>query len=146
MKEKIYIASSWKNLYYPGILHALKSIEKYDIYDFRNPVPGNNGFNWKQIDPNWENWNPSDYIKALKHPIAKQGYDYDINALNTCDHCIYVLPCGRSASWELGYAMGKGKKGYVVMLDKDTPDLMFSEATIITSMFQLFDIFGEPNR
>ena len=70
-------------------------------------------------------------------------------ALRACDACVYVRPCGVSASWELGYAMGQGKKGYVVQFDvhereRQEPELMFHEAVIITSFDELFDAFGEP--
>lgn len=40
--------------------------------------------------------------------------------------------------------MGQGKRGFVIMFDTDEPDLMFSEATILTNMDELFDHFGDP--
>jgi nucleoside 2-deoxyribosyltransferase len=89
-------------------------------------------------------WTKEAYRDALQHPIAKAGYELDISALRACDAVVYVLPCGRSASWEFGYAMGQGKKGYVVSLEDCTPDLMFREATILTNMNEIFDVFGEP--
>ncbi len=140
---KIYVASSWKNHLQPGIVHTLRRIG-HDVYDFRNPAKNNKGFSWSAIDPNWESWTPEEYQKALSHPIAEAGYKLDIDAVRACEACVYVLPCGRSASWELGYIMGQGKPGYVVMFDNETPDLMFKECTFITNMNQIFDIFGEP--
>ena len=50
---------------------------------------------------------------------------------------VLVLPSGRSASWELGYAQGAGKRGVVLMLEACEPDLMSSEARIITSLTEL---------
>jgi len=143
---KIYVASSWKNLLQPGIVHALRRIG-HDVYDFRHPSGNDDGFNWKQVMPNYlpgGKVEASEYRLALTDPIAKKGYAADIGALQWCDAVVYVMPCGRSASWEFGYAMGQGKRGYVVMFDVDEPDLMFSEATIITDMNELFDAFGEP--
>jgi hypothetical protein len=140
---KIYVASSWRNLIQPGIVHALRRCG-HEVYDFRNPAPGNRGFRWGEIDPNWENWTPDQYRAALQHPVAKRGYAYDIDALRSCDCCVLVLPSGRSASWEFGYAMGQGKRGVVVQLDRVEPELMYREATIVTSMDELFDCFGEP--
>jgi len=140
---KIYLATSWRNHYHPGVLHALRRIG-HEVYNFRQPSKDDSGFSWSEIDPNWKNWSASQYREALKSPIAVRGYANDKGALDWCDACVYLLPCGRSASWELGYAMGKGKPSYVVMLENDTPDLMFMEATIITNMTELFDIFGEP--
>lgn len=140
----IYVASSWRNLLQPGIVHALRRCGHSPVYDFKHPEPGNEGFSWKTIDPNWENWTPDEYRKALQHPLALKGYGLDIAALKACDAVVLVRPSGRSASWEFGYAMGQGKKGYVVQLDKVEPELMYREAVIITSMNELFDAFGEP--
>ncbi len=142
----IYVASSWRNLLHPGIVHMLKRLG-HIVYDFRHPEPGNDGFGWSSVFPEYVSGgkvSPESYREGLKHPIAQKGYALDIGALRACDAVVYVMPCGRSASWEFGYAMGQGKKGYVVMFDNDEPDLMFSEATIITDMNELFDHFGEP--
>jgi hypothetical protein len=143
---KIYVASSWRNLLQPGIVHALRRIG-HEVYDFRHPAEGDDGFHWNQCIPGYvrgQKTSPTAYREALKHPIALAGYAKDIGALRWCDAVVYVMPCGRSASWEFGYAMGQGKKGYVVAFEDDEADLMFSEATIITDMGELFDAFGEP--
>ena len=137
---KIYVASSWRNILQPAIVMALRRCG-HDVYDFRHPAPEVKGFAWSDIDPKWETWTAEEYRDALQHPIAKQGYQYDIDALRGCDACVLVLPSGRSASWEFGYAMSRGSSGYVVMLDKAEPELMYREAHIITSMDELFDIF-----
>lgn len=115
-----------------------------------NGVTGTDkGFSWSDIDPNWKNWTPAEYREALKHPIAKHGYEHDITALKNCDACVLVLPSGRSASWEFGYAMGQRKQGTVVQFDPGgagvvEPELMYSEAEIVTTMGELFDAFGLP--
>lgn len=93
---------------------------------------------------NWQDWTPEEYRTALQHPIAIRGYEYDITALRACDACVLVLPSGRSASWEFGYAMGQGKRGAVVQFGTVEPELMYREAEILTSMDELFDAFGEP--
>lgn len=33
---KIYVASSWRNTYYPSVVSALRDAG-HDVYDFRNP-------------------------------------------------------------------------------------------------------------
>jgi hypothetical protein len=110
----------------------------------KNPELGNHGFSWSAIDPNWKSWTPQQYRAALQHPIAKAGYDLDITALRGCDACVLVLPSGRSASWEFGYAMAQGKRGVVVQLDEFEPELMYREAEFVTSMDELFDVFAPP--
>lgn len=135
---KIYVASSWRNYLQPAIVILLRK-GKHDVYDFRNPPNGVSSFAWSEIDPNWEEWTPIEYAKALKHPLAVKGFKSDITALEECEACILVLPSGRSASWEFGYASGQGKKTAVIMLDSCEPELMYSRSPILTTMDQIFD-------
>ena len=67
---KIYVASSWRNIYQPAVVRKLRELG-HEVYDFRDPAPGNYGFAWSQIDPDWQNWTPDEYVKCLEHPIAK---------------------------------------------------------------------------
>jgi hypothetical protein len=140
----IYVASSWRNVVQPAVVHALRAFG-HEVYDFRHPAPGNTGFSWSEIDPHWRQWTPDDYRKALHHPIAMKGYALDVGALQSCDACVLVLPSGRSASWEFGYAVGQGKRGYVLQLEKEEPELMYSEATILTTFTELYDHFGSSD-
>ena len=137
----IYVASSWRNEIQPSIVFALRAMG-HDVYDFRNPEPGNKGFAWSEIDPKWQEWTAPQYREALRHPVAVRGYGYDIAALRRCDACVLVLPSGRSASWEFGYAMGQGKRGAVVQFGPVEPELMYREAAIITSPAELADAFA----
>lgn len=147
---RIYVASSWRNLLQPAIVLALRGIG-HEVYDFRRPSDygkpapdGARGFSWAEIDPAWETWTPDQYRKALEHPIARAGYANDIAALRECDAVVLVLPSGRSASWEFGYAMARDKPGVVVQFEKFEPELMYSGAAFVTSMTELFDLFGDP--
>ena len=143
-KMKIYVASSWRNQLQPAIVSIMRSAG-HEVYDFKNPAPGNNGFSWSQIDPDWENWTPQQYRKALEHPIAKAGYNCDMTALYDCDACVLVLPSGRSASWEFGWALGHGKQGAVIMLDKYEPELMYLGNPILTTIDEVMDWAGLLN-
>lgn len=116
----------------------------HEVYDFKNPAPGNHGFSWSEIDPDWQNWTPDQYRKALEHSIAKAVFECDMVALRGCDACVLVLPSGRSASFEFGWAIGAGKKGAVVMFDKCEPELMYLGSPILTTTNELFD-WAESN-
>ncbi len=48
---KIYVASSWRNKYYPEVVEALRAAG-HEVYDFRNPPHGGAGFHWTDIDEN----------------------------------------------------------------------------------------------
>ncbi len=106
---RIYVASSWRNPHQQTVVAELRQAG-HDIYDFRNPRPGDTGFAWSEIDPDWMKWSPETFRKCLNHPIAKAGFTSDMEALTACDACVLVLPCGRSAHLELGWAAGAGKR------------------------------------
>ncbi len=126
MARKIYVASSWRNAEQPTVVAALREAG-HDVYDFRNPAPGNTGFAWSAIDPNWQNWSPAKFGHLLAtHPIAREGFGFDHRALNASDTCVLVLPCGRSAHLEAGYMAGQGKEVFVILHeDKFEPELMY---------------------
>ncbi len=121
--RKIYVASSWRNPHQAAVLTALVA-SGHEAYDFKNPYPGNTGFSWSEIDPNWINWSAEEYVKALDHPIAKAGFASDFNAMKWADTFVLVLPCGRSAHLELGWAAGAGKQTVVLTCDGQEPELM----------------------
>ncbi len=121
---KIYVASSWRNPFQPDVVKNLKKLG-HKVYDFRNPKKGDNGFQWSQIDPNWENWSSDEYVKALEHPIAERGFKYDFDAMKWADCCVMVLPCGRSANTEAGWMKGAGKKVFIYQPIKQEPELMY---------------------
>lgn len=109
---KIYVASSWRNEHQPAVVEVLKSMG-HDVYDFRHPSKQNNGFSWSEIDPNWQEWSSEEYVEALKHPIAEEGFKFDFDAMKWADCCVMILPCGRSANTEAGWMKGQGKKVFV---------------------------------
>lgn len=43
---RIYLASSWRNAAQPGLVALLRSWG-HEVYDFRNPAPGETGFAWQ---------------------------------------------------------------------------------------------------
>lgn len=123
MKRKIYVASSWRNAAYENIVNILK-ILGHEVYDFRNPPKGT-AFNWDQISPMWEYWNPQQSREALEHPIAQKAFELDHGGMQWADTCLMVLPCGRSANTEAGWMKGQGKTVYVLQLTKEVPELMY---------------------
>jgi len=121
---KIYVASSWRNQIQQDIVRLLRNAG-HDVYDFKHPSPGNNGFHWSAIDPAWKCWSSTAFRAALQHPIAEDGFSSDMHALRACDACVLVLPCGRSAHLELGQAVGAGKFTVVLLADENEPELMY---------------------
>lgn len=127
---KIYVASSWRNKRQPAVVKALR-YDGHEVYDFRNPEPGDNGFAWSAIDPDWQQWSPEEYRKNLGHPIAQAGFAKDMKALEDADCVVLVMPCGRSAHLEFGHGLGRGKPCFILMEEAAEPELMYAAADYI---------------
>ena len=134
MTRRIYVASSWKNIYHQGVVAALVAMHGKDaVYDYRNPKVGEDGFAWQQIDPLWQQWTPEMYVNVLDvHPRARESFKFDMDALNWCNTCVLVLPSGNSAHIEAGHAIGAHKDLFILLSPKQEdlrPDLMYRMAT-----------------
>lgn len=128
----VYVASSWRNVGYPAVVDVLRAAG-HEVYDFRNPPNPRGGFSWSEIDPSAPRTvvgspkmdMPAAHIIAmLGHPRAADGFASDMGALQWCDACVLVLPCGRSAHLEAGWAAGAGKITVGLLADGE-PDLMW---------------------
>lgn len=127
---KIYVASSWRNDFQPGVVTALRA-DGHEVYDFKD----SEGFHWSEVDPLWKEW-PSDipkYLDGLSHPCAERGFNRDMSHLIECEACVYVMPCGVSASLEAGWACGAGKRVFVYVPGLREPDLMVKMAELVTA-------------
>lgn len=134
---KIYVASSWRNKVQPVVIQILRKHD-FDVYDFRNPKPGSYGFYWSEIDPNWKSWSPKQFRDALSHPVAETNFALDMQSLQECDACVLVMPCGRSAHLEAGYAIGAGKPTAILLSNGD-PELMYKMAAVFTNMHDVIN-------
>lgn len=124
---KIYVASSWRNNYQPDVVKALRA-DGHEVYDFKD----SEGFGWSEVDPNWQKWTPLQYMAGLESKEANRGFKRDMDALTNCDACVYVMPCGVSASLEAGWACGAGKRVFVYVPELREPDLMVKMAEMTT--------------
>lgn len=148
--RRIYVASSWRNMMQPAVVHALRSAG-HKVYDFRHPKPGDDGFHWSDTIPSYRRQGPGmpeqladvgEYLAALEHPTAVQGFANDFEAMEWADTCVLVLPCGRSAHLEAGWFSADPDRELVILLDGPsvTPELMYRMADVIVPSFD--DLLG----
>ena len=142
---KIYVASSWRNQHQQTVVQTLRGAG-HDVYDFRNPAPGDHGFGWHQCARNDED--PGAFRDAMQdprffrdevltHEIARSAFAKDMGALRAADATVLVLPCGRSAHLELGWATGAGQRTVVLLDDPmSEPELMYLMNTTICTTLQ----------
>lgn len=138
--SRIYVASSWRNSDQPAVVDRLRAAG-HQVYDFRNPRLGDHGFAWSEIDPSWEGWDPATFAVLLDSPVAVDGFDSDFSAMEWADTFVLVLPCGRSAHLELGWAVGMAKRTAILMSDDGfEPELMYRMVDCLaTSLDQVLE-------
>lgn len=125
---KIYVASSWRNMDQPWVVAQLRG-RGYEVYDFKNPTDGDQGFHWKEVGLA-QHERPCSIARlkeALAHPRAVEGFAHDSGAMKWADACVLVLPAGRSAHLEAGWMAGAGKKVlvYASVRELIEPELMY---------------------
>ena len=132
---RIYVASSWRNDYQPDVVATLCTLG-HEVYDFRNP-PHRAEFGWDEICTNWQDWDIEEFREALSHPLAEAGFASDFRAMQWADALVLVMPCGRSAHLEAGWAVGAGKPTGILLIDRDEPELMYKMATVLHGMEEM---------
>jgi len=80
------------------------------------PISTAKGSDWESVD---------DYLVMVNHPRAIEGFEADFAAMNKADTFVLVLPCGKSAHLELGWAIGAGKRTAILLEDPVEPELMY---------------------
>ena len=79
----------------------------------------------------------------LDHPRSREGFAADFAAMQRADTFVMVLPCGKSAHLELGWAIGAGKRTAILLEDPVEPELMYLMADhLSTSVHDLLDWLG----
>jgi hypothetical protein len=150
--DYVYVASSWRNPVQTAVCAALRSVG-IDHYDFKNP-PGGTGFSWRQVRPDWAgpmattevrtkgaDWEPVDtFLSMVNHERAIEGFDEDFGAMQKADTFVLVLPCGKSAHLELGWAVGAGKRTAILLEDPVEPELMYRMVDYLAP--SLIDLLG----
>lgn len=134
----VYVASSWRNAVQPEVVTRIRA-EGWRAYDFRAPdfeggPPG--GFSWAEIDADWRSWTATQYRAAFEDARVQHGLARDFAAMAACDACVMVQPCGVSAALELGWCLGAGKLGIVLVNDahRFEPELMLGLAVLALSL------------
>lgn len=72
------------------------------------------------------------FLEALERPAARHVFEFDKKHLTEADVAVLVAPAGKSAHLELGWCLGKGKPGFVLMDNPERWDVMYQFATGVT--------------
>lgn len=141
--KSIYLIGSLRNPEVPIFAQELRQ-QGFDVFD-----------DWFGAGPEADDWwqkyekaRGRRYDEALKGYAAQHVFHFDKTHLDRCDISILLLPAGKSGHLELGYALGCGKKGYILM-DKEPErfDVMYNFSSgVFFSRQSLFEeLRGEQN-
>lgn len=116
----IYLIGSLRNPEIPNIGNKLRT-KGHDVFDDWHAAGPHADDEWKRYETGREH----SYSDALRGFAAKHVFDFDLFHLNRCNAGLLVLPAGRSGHLELGYLIGQGKPGFVLMDSPDRWDVMY---------------------
>jgi hypothetical protein len=126
MQKQIYIIGSLRNPVVPDVAAFLRIHTDFGVFDdWYSAGPEADDY-WQK----YETGRDHDYQTALAGFAAQNVFMYDKHHLDRCDAAVLVLPAGKSGHLELGYMLGQGKPGFI-LLDKefDRFDVMYNFAT-----------------
>lgn len=117
----IYLIGSLRNPELPVIGNALRQAGHEVFDDWFGAGP--------EADDYWqkhEKQRGTSYYNALHGYAAENVFEFDKRHLNRADAVVLVMPAGKSGHLELGYAIGAGKKGYILFQEEpDRWDVMY---------------------
>ena len=108
---KIYIATSWRMQGAALIMTSWLRSEGMEVDCFCDESTGRYVFHFSEISADADSINGIDFLEDRR---SQKAFAEDKKWLDWADTCILMLPSGRSAHLEAGYAKGCGKKLYIV--------------------------------
>jgi len=114
---KIYLAASWR---IKDVVLEMAELLRSNghIVDAFCDEDNRVSFNWSELleimDNEGMNIAELDAKDMMKHWRVQEAFKEDKKYLDWSDAVVMLMPCGRSAHLEAGYAAGSGKKLYIV--------------------------------
>lgn len=129
--KSIYVIGSLRNPDIPTLASKLRvcGFNAFDDWYAAGP----------KADDHWQAYEKAKghtFEQALAGYAARNVFNYDKSHLDRCDAAVLVMPAGKSGHLELGYFIGRGKPGYILM-DKEPEryDVMYGFATAVVTRF-----------
>ena len=119
----IYLIGSLRNPEIPIIANTLREAG-HEVFDDWYAAGPNADDHWRD----YEIQRHRSYRAALSGLAARHVYQFDLEHLERATIAVLVLPAGKSGHLELGYALGRGKRGYVILDSPERWDVMYEFA------------------
>ena len=131
---RIYLIGSLRNPQIPIIAETLRNAG-HDVFDDWHSAG-------KDADDNLRDYEKArgrTFEEAIKESLAMETiFNFDYQHLRESDAAVLVMPAGKSGFLELGWKIGRGYPGYILLDDPERWDVMFKFATGVYS--QLSDL------
>jgi hypothetical protein len=135
--DMIYLIGSLRNPQIPTIANKLREGTKQEVFDSWYSAGEFADDAWRDH----EKLKGNSYMEALKGYAARNVFEFDKKHLDRADGVVLALPAGKSGHLELGYTLGRGKWGYILLDDPERWDVMYQFATgIFTNIEELIHV------
>lgn len=124
----IYLIGSLRNKEIPKLARRLREEIGVEVFDdWFSPGPTADDC-WRD----YEHVRGSSYKQALGSHAATHVYKFDKFHIDRLPIVVMCMPAGKSGHLELGYSLGKGKRGYIFFDEEpERWDVMYQFATDI---------------
>ena len=128
----VYLIGSLRNPEVPHVASQLRAAG-YRVFD-----------DWFAAGPHADDaWRDYERARGHKLPEALKGeaawhvFEFDLKWLKKADAVVLMMPAGKSAFMELGWSLGRGKPGFILLdADPERYDVMFRFATGVASSIE----------
>lgn len=126
--SSIYLIGSLRNPEVPKLAQLLRA-DGHNVFDDWYAAGPEADDKWRE----YEMARGRSYTDALNYGhAARHVFEYDRSHLDRCEVGVLLLPAGRSGHLELGYMLGQGKPGYILLDGEyDRWDVMYKFATAV---------------
>jgi nucleoside 2-deoxyribosyltransferase len=128
---KLYLIGSLRNAQIPLLAETLRMrLPGWEVFEDWYAAGERADDHWME----YEKGRGHSFIEALEGHAANHVFEFDKHHLDTSDAVCLVLPAGKSGHMELGYAVGRGIPGFI-LLDKEPErfDVMYRFATEVVN-------------
>jgi hypothetical protein len=129
----VYLIGSLRNPQVPIIANEIRAAGHVVFDDWYAAGP--------EADDKWRDYEVArgrSFKDSLSGFAARNVFNFDKTHLTRADVVVLVLPAGKSGHLELGWALGQGKPGYILLDTPDRWDVMYQFATgVVTNVEEL---------
>lgn len=124
----IYLIGSLRNPEVTALANWLENESGYEVFTSWHAAGPEADDKWKEH----EMARGRTYRQALQHHAARHVFEFDKGHIHRADAVVLMLPAGKSGHMELGYALGRGTPGFILLADVDRWDVMYCFADGVT--------------